>query len=240
MEKNREKRICTICARGGSKGLKNKNFKSLAGKPLVAHTILQAKVCGLADAVVLSSDSEAILEVGREWGVDFAVKRPPEMATDEVSKLPAIRHAVLEVEKITGRDYEVVVDLDPTSPLREEEDIRKALQLFEERDVSNLISASPSRRSPYFNLVELSADGFVRLSKPRAFPTIRRQDSPPCFDMNAAIYIWKRRVLFDHPDVFYDDTALYVMPPERSVDIDCELDFQIVEMLMAQRSADVR
>ena len=234
-DRGKSGRICTVCARAGSKGAKNKNLRFLHGKPLVAHTVEQAKACGLADVVVLASDSDQILEVGRKHGADFVVKRPPEMATDEASKLPAMRHAVLEAEKLTGRFYRTVLDLDPTSPLRDIQDIAGAVALFEGKNVSNLITGSLSRRSPYFNLVEVDKEGIARLSKPLSKPVIRRQESPLCYDMNASIYIWNREVLFKDPRVFYEDTAFYAMPVERSMDIDYELDFEIVEFLMARK-----
>ncbi|MSR76824.1 MAG: acylneuraminate cytidylyltransferase family protein [Candidatus Omnitrophica bacterium] len=226
------KRICTICARGGSKGLKNKNIMLIQGKPLIAHTLQQAKDSKLFDAVVVSSDSDDILKVSREWGADYFLKRPEEMATDTASKLPAIRHAVLEIEKIKKYAYETIVDLDATSPLRTIQDIHHAVRLFDSRKVSNVITAARSRHSPYFNLVENNSEGFVRLSKNTPTPVVRRQDSPACYDMNASIYVWKRNRFIENPAIFYSDTLLYEMPPERSVDIDHDLDFEVVKLLM--------
>ncbi len=229
-------RICTICARGGSKGVKNKNIRELAGKPLIAHTIDQARSSGLFELIAVSSDSSEILDTARRYGADLMVERPPELATDTADKLPAIRHCVQDAEKHAGKRFDVVVDLDATSPLRLPEDICGAVDLLETRGVSNVITAAPARRSPYFNLVELGADEVVRLSKPLARAIVRRQDSPPCFDMNASIYVWRRDALFNHPTVFAADTRLFVMPEERSTDIDSELDFEMVELLMKKRA----
>lgn len=225
------KRLCTICARGGSKGVKDKNIRDLLGKPLIAHTILQAKATGLFDVIVVSSDSEAILSVADKWGVDYIVKRPDELASDQAAKVPAIQHCVKEVERERAIKYDVVVDLDVTSPLRSPGDIVEAVKMLEERDASNLITAAPARRSPYFNLVELDDQGFVRLSKSLAIPVNRRQDAPKCYDMNASIYVWKRDALMNKATIFNEDTLLYVMPEERSIDIDSELDFAFVEFL---------
>lgn len=230
-------RICTVCARGGSKGVRNKNIRELAGKPLIAHSLGQARSSGLFELIAVSSDSTEILDVSRRHGADLMVERPPELATDAAAKLPAIRHCVEVAEKLAGKRFDVVVDLDATSPLRLPEDIRGAVELLETRRVSNVITAAPARRSPYFNLVELREDGVVHLSKPMPTPIVRRQDSPPCFDMNASIYVWRRDALFDHPAVFAADTRLFVMPEERSIDIDSELDFEIVELLMRKRAA---
>lgn len=233
-------RICTICARGGSKGVKNKNLRNLAGKPLLAYSIIQAKESDLFYGVALSSDSNEILEVAKEWGADYLIKRPAELATDSSPKLPAIQHCILETEKISGELFDVIVDLDVTSPLRSVSDISGAVNLLEERWVTNVITGSPARRSPYFNLVEINDKGFVELSKPLKKPINRRQDSPKCYDMNASIYVWRRNGLLANNKVFNGDTLLYIMPEERSVDIDSELDFEYVEFLIKKRCAHER
>ena len=228
-------RLCTICARGGSKGVKGKNTRELLGMPLIAHSIAQAKISGLFDLIAVSSDSDEILQTAKIFGVDILVKRPDEMAGDTSPKLPAIRHCVKEVEKTTGRAFNTLVDLDATSPLRIPEDITAAVSLLEEKAVSNVITGSPARRSPYFNLVEINALGIVELSKPPRSPIVRRQDSPKCYDMNASIYVWTYEALFRDPAIFQKDTLLYVMPEDRSIDIDSELDFMFVDFLMKKR-----
>lgn len=226
------RRVCTILARGGSKGLPGKNVRLLAGKPLIAHAIDQAKAAGLFDSIVVSSDDEAALAIAERWGVDLAVRRPDELATDGASKLAGIRHAVLEAEKNTGAKFVTIVDIDVTSPLRNVADILGAIELFERSGVTNVITGAPARRNPYFNLVERRKDGSVGLSKPTSPRIERRQDAPDCFDMNAAIYVWKRDVFMDRADVFYADTQIFEMPEERSHDIDSLLDFEFVELLM--------
>ena len=230
------KRICSICARGGSKGVINKNIRILMGKPLIAHTILQAKEANCFDCIVVSSDSQDILNISKEFGVDYVVQRPDEMASDQAAKLPAIQHCVKTIEEITHCEYDTMVDLDATSPLRIIEDIHKSIEMLENsNDANNLVTGAPSRRSPYFNLVELSNNGFVRTSKNLDSPIIRRQDSPRCFDLNASIYIWKREAFYNNKTVLTDDTSLFIMPEERSIDIDTELDFEIVKLLMKNK-----
>jgi CMP-N,N'-diacetyllegionaminic acid synthase len=228
------KRICTICARGGSKGVKGKNTRFLLGKPLIAHSIERAKESGLFEAIAVSSDSEQILGFAGKYGADYLIRRPDELATDQAPKIPAIRHCVAEVERQREGAFEVIVDLDATSPLRSADDVRGAVALLENTNAANVITGAPSRRSPYFNLVELDGSGIVRLSKPPKTPIVRRQDAPKCYDMNASIYAWKRQTLFASDTIFNADSRLYVMPEERSVDIDSELDFGIVEFLMAK------
>ncbi|WP_346353464.1 acylneuraminate cytidylyltransferase family protein [Azotosporobacter soli] len=229
------KRICTICARAGSKGVKNKNIRMLAGKPLIAHSILQAKATMLFDAIAVSSDSEEILTIAKQWGADFIIQRPMEMATDTAGKLPAIRHCLEEAEKQSGIQFDIVVDLDCTSPLRLPEDILGSVHLLEESGATNVITGAPARRSPYFNLVEELENGEIALAKVSQKPILRRQDAPRCYDMNASIYVWTAQSLRENQSLFQTGTRLYVMPEERSIDIDSELDFSLVEFLMARK-----
>ncbi len=232
-------RLCTICARAGSKGVRSKNTRLIAGKPLIAHSLYQACASGLFDAIAVSSDSEHILSIARSYGAACLVKRPDELAGDAAPKLPAIGHCLAEAERQLGAHFDVLVDLDATSPLRLPEDIAAVVELLEREPGANVITGAPARRSPYFNLVERGADGTVTLSKPPATPVTRRQDAPECFDMNASIYAWWADEFRAAPAVFAARTRLYVMPEERSLDIDSELDFRLVEFLLESRAASV-
>lgn len=228
-------RICTICARGGSKGVPNKNLRVVAGKPLIAHTLGHALGAGIFDVVAVSSDSAAILEAARSYGAHELVERPAELASDTAPKVPAIRHAVRAVEQRRGVRFDTCCDLDATAPLRTADDVKQAVELLERRGVKNVFSVVPARRSPYFNLVEVGADGVARLSKKLEQPVYRRQDAPACFDMNASIYVWRRAALDEADTVFLDDTAAYVMGQRAAFDIDDEVDLKIVELLLQER-----
>jgi CMP-N,N'-diacetyllegionaminic acid synthase len=231
------KRLCTICARGGSKGVPNKNIRQIGGKPLIVHSVLQAQSSGLFEAIAVSSDSPEILNISKKSGVDHLIFRPQDLASDSAPKLPAIQHCVNEVERISGENFDVIVDLDVTSPLRLTKDIEGAVRLLEEKNVSNVITGCPARRSPYFNLVERDEDDSVRLSKPPEQIITRRQDAPECFDMNASIYVWKREGLIGRKSIFNADTLLFVMPEERSIDVDHEWEFEYVEFLFNKRTS---
>jgi CMP-N-acetylneuraminic acid synthetase len=227
--------VCTIGARGGSKGVKNKNIRPFLGKPLLAHTIRQAREAGIFKAIAFSSDSEEILAVARQYGADYLISRPPELATDFAGKLPAIKHCFGEAEKNFGGKFDIAVDLDVTSPLRTSEDIVNCVNLLVERKPANVITGAPARRSPYFNLVEVDEGLFAKLSKRLGSQVLRRQDAPKCYDMNASIYVWWRDTLLNSQSTIQDGTILYEMPEERSLDIDSEMDFEIVEMLARKR-----
>jgi CMP-N,N'-diacetyllegionaminic acid synthase len=226
--------LCTICARGGSKGVKNKNIKELHGKPLIAYTIEQAKASGLFEHIVISTDSEIIANVAKQYGAEVFFKRSAEMASDTAGKLDVIKDAFIRSEDYYKRTFDYLIDLDATAPLRSVEDIINSFNQFKENDNDNLITAMPSRRSPYFNLVEEDKDGKVYLSKILDSAIVRRQDAPKSYDMNASIYIWKREIILNENSIFLENTGLYVMPEERSIDIDTKLDYKFVEFLMRE------
>jgi len=231
------KRVCTVLARAGSTGVPGKNSRPIRGLPLVVHSIRHARRSELFDAVVVSTDDPEVRRIAEDEGVELVVTRPAELATATAGKLPAILHAVEQAESMLGTSFDVVVDLDATSPLRVPEDVVAAVELLEHHpDATNVITASPARRSPYFNLVERGPDGTVRLVRPSDPPLLRRQDAPECFDMNASIYVWWRAALEVGKPVVNPRTLLHVMPEERSHDIDTELDWTIVSHLLALRT----
>ena len=229
------RRLCTVCVRNGSKGVPNKNTRDLLGKPLLAYSILQAKQSGLFEAVAVSSDGADLLQTAKEWGADYCIARPAELASDSAPKVPAIRHCLTEAEKAAGHAFDVIADLDATAPLRLISDIAGAVALLERSGVSNVITGAAARHSPYFNLVETDPEGTVRLSK-GIQPVFCRQESPKCYDLNGSVYVWRRGSLLECGSIFGADTRLFEMPPERTADIDSELDFEFVEFLMKKRA----
>jgi len=234
---NDYKVLCTICARGGSKGVKNKNIKEINGKPLISYTIEQAKKSGLFEHIVISTDSDDIANIAKEYGAEVFFKRSAEMASDTAGKLDVIKDAFRRSEAYYNERFDYLMDLDATAPLREVEDIVKSLEQCIKDDNDNLITAMPGRRSPYFNLVEVNKEGKVYLSKTLDDTVVRRQDAPKSYDMNASIYIWKRDVILNETSLFLEKTGLYVMPEERSIDIDTELDYKFVEFMMKEQNA---
>ena len=225
--------LCTICARAGSKGVANKNLRLINGLPLIAYSLQQAIETKLFSQIAVSSDSSEIRTTALTHGATFVVDRPAQMASDTAPKLPAIRHCVETSEKEFGK-FDIVVDLDATAPLRIVADIVGALDLLKTTDADNIITGTPAHRSPYFNLVETDSNGIVHLSKPPPESVSRRQDSPECFDMNASIYVWKRDALLNNQSLFAPSTRLFIMPRERSLDIDSQADFEMVEWMMSK------
>ena len=227
------KRLCTICARGGSKGVPNKNIRVVAGRPLIAYTVAQAVETGLFDAIAVSSDSDEILEAARVAGAGLLVKRPDELATDFADKSPAMAHCGRVAEELTGLRFDTFVDLDATAPLRAAGHIAGVVALLESTDATNVYTVTPSRRSPYYNMVELDVNNVPRLVKDLDPPVVRRQDAPPTYDMNASIYAWRRDAFLDAgAPVHMDGTRVFMMPEWSLFDVDSELDFDIVSLLL--------
>ena len=220
--------LITICARGGSKGLPGKNWKPMLGKPLVLWTLDQAWAWGKGK-IAVSSDSLKILDL-----LSGATKivRPEGLAQDDTPKLDVIRHAHWYMEMEHKTDFDPIIDLDVTNPLRTAEDIENAYSLFVNHEPDTLFSVTPARRNPYFNMVE-GRDGYARISKPFDSSITRRQDVPICWDMNCCIYIYKREWLMDerHVHPVSDNSMIYPMPEYSFLDTDTELDFFLTEKL---------
>jgi|LauGreDrversion4_2_1035121.scaffolds.fasta_scaffold130488_3 CMP-N,N'-diacetyllegionaminic acid synthase len=227
--------IATVCARGGSKGLPGKNLRDFAGQPLIVRTIAQALACPGLDAVYVSTDDEAIAQVAREAGARVPYLRPAELATDEAGKLPVIEHLVRHLES-QGLEIATIVDLQPTSPLREAADIASALALRDQAPL--VVSVSEARDNPYFNLVEQQPGGRVGLSKGQGLA--RRQDTPAVYALNGAIYVWQRAALSQAAvhGLWSVPIAPYVMPGWKSVDIDDLEDFDYALWLHQRHAGD--
>lgn len=223
--------IATVCARGGSTGLPGKNVRPLLGKPLITWTIEQAARIGMIDGVYVSTDDGEIAAIAKSAGGRILGMRPAELATATAPKLPVIRHLVEQVEA-SGVKVDTIVDLDPPSPLRADRDIEDCLAMLTPQ-VDVVITAFPSEKSPYFNMVEESGDGNVRLVKPPSSPVYGRQGAPRVYSMNASVYVWHRRTL--EKGLWEGNVRMHCMPRERSIDVDTLLDFRLVEMLMKER-----
>jgi len=232
--KRKDSILIVIAARGGSKGLKNKNIRLLAGKPLIAYTVEQAVNWGKADDIVCSTDSLDIANVARKSAAKVPFLRPKSLSGDCMAKIPVIRHAFVTCEKIYEKKYDIVVDLDVTAPVRKITDLDNCLKLFRKRRPETLFSVIKSRKNPYFNMVEEKADGTVALCKKPNKLVSARQNAPKVFDANASIYFYSRGFLMDKSKngVVSDKSIVYVMDEISGFDIDSEIDFNFVEFLI--------
>lgn len=230
----REKLIlATICARGGSKGVKNKNIRSLNNKPMIAYSLDLLNKNPLIDGYIISTDGEEIIKVVKNLGFRIEFKRPSELAGDNVSRIDAIKHAVLWKENKDRRNYDIIVDIGVATPLKTITDLNEAVKLCIDSNAENVFSVCPSARNPYFNMVEV-IDGKVRLVKEIGEITARQQ-APLVYEMNDGINVWSHESLFSDNPQFKDSTKIYIMPRERSIDIDEEDDFRIAEIILNKK-----
>ena len=236
-----DKILLTICARGGSKGVKDKNIRELCGIPLIGHTIRQAKRWGRAHRIICSTDSSQIAEVAKRYGAEVPFMRPAELATDTCGKIAVLRHALRTTEELTGEKFSILVDLDVTAPVRRIEDIEEAFQLFLKGRSDSVVSVTPARRNPYFNMLELQSDGYAAVVKKLQKPFVRRQDAPAVYDMNASIYVFHREYVLDEATTssISKKTRVCVMEESSAFDIDSEMDFKLVEFMVSQKAVEL-
>ena len=211
------------------------------GKPLMAYTIEKAHESKLFDHIVVSTDSKKILKIAKFYGAEGWFLRPKKLASNSCSKIPVLKHALREAEKFYNKKFATVVDLDVTSPLRKTEDIIKAHKKYLKNKGDVLITGCKSRKNPYFNMVEI-LNKKVKKVKNLKKKIFRRQDAPITYDMNASIYIYNRKVLINSKNIIKSlernekgKTIFYEMPEDRSIDIDNNFDFKIVEFLLKKR-----
>lgn len=225
--------VCVIPARGGSKGLPGKNIKMFYGKPLIAHTIEQARQSKYIDRVIVSTEAEEIARISLEYGAEVPFIRPMELAGDSVATIDVLLQAINWFENKDQYLFDILTLLHVTTPLRSVEDIDNSIALLVEEKADNIFSVAEAHRNPYFNMIEINKNGYAALVKQGNFTT--RQAAPLVYDMNSSIYVWWKELLKQKKKIFLDKTKIYVMPKERSVDIDDNIDFKIAEIMMGER-----
>jgi CMP-N-acetylneuraminic acid synthetase len=230
-----------IGARGGSKGVKGKNFRPLLGTPLIVYTIRQALNWDKAARVIVSTDSKEIADIAREAGAEVPFLRDASLATDTASKGLAIKDALIRCERHFNERYDCVVDLDVTAPIRTREDLDKCLELYLEKKPKTLFSVVEAHKNPYFNMVEKKGNGNYEVCNQFNGGIRRRQDAPAVYAMNASIYFYDRDYVLASadPSPFSDRTQVYVMDDVAGVDIDREVDFKYVEFLAKEGLARI-
>ena len=220
-----------IPARGGSKGVPGKNVRALAGRPLVAWTIETARACARIDRLVVSTDDERIAEVCRRSGAEVPFLRPAELAADDTPDRPVYDHAVDWLAGSDGYRPDAVVWLRPTAPLREPGDIDRALDLLVETGCDTVRSVCRAEHHPYW-MRTLDGDRLRPLLDAADDAVFhRRQLLPAVYRLNGAVDVVRCSSAAERGELFAGDVRGYVMPPERSVDLDTELDFALAELL---------
>jgi CMP-N,N'-diacetyllegionaminic acid synthase len=215
--------LAVIPARGGSKGLPGKNILQAGGKPLLAYSVEAGHLSKYIDRVIVSSDDDAIMNAARACGGDVPFRRPVALANDSATTVDVILHALNELP-----GFDVVIVLQPTSPLRTSEDIDEACRIFERSDAPSCISVSLVEQSPYW-MYTLGDNDRLRPLIAEGTQATRRQDLPAVYTANGAVYIADTGWLRERRTFVGDGTVAYLMPQSRSVDIDTAEDFVLFE-----------
>ena len=225
---NNKKIIAIIPARSGSKGLKDKNIKELNGKPLIAYTIEAAKNSGVFDKIIVSTDSEEYAEISRQYGAEVPFLRSPETSGDKAGSWAVVKEVMDKLDE----KYDVVILLQPTSPLRTSKNITEALKLFFDKNADSVCSVCETDHPMFWcNTLDtnLSMKNFIKKEY-----NIPRQMLPKSYTLNGAIYIVKASSI-NNINLYSDKSFAYIMKKEDSVDIDNEIDFMTAELLLQNR-----
>lgn len=222
-----------VFARGGSKGVPRKNIRPLAGKPLIAYAI----ECGLAsrqvEKVVLSTDDSEIAAVARQFGAEVPFLRPSELAQDDSPEWMAWQHAIRSCESLDeARPMDVFLSIPATSPLRSPQDLDRCVELLLEGESDLVLTVTPAKRSPYFNMVKCDSQGYVRLAVDPGSSINRRQDAPAVYEITTVAYAAHPRFILNSTSMWDGRVKAIIIPNERSLDIDTEIDFQFAEFLI--------
>lgn len=224
--------IGIIPARGGSKGVKNKNIRKVNGKHLINYTIENAVKSELLDDFLVSTDSSKIAEIAEKAGAKVPFLRPKELATDTATSLSVVQHAVRQHENQTGYSIDAVILLQPTTPLRKSKDIDQALELFTESDSESLISCYEAKDAHPNYMYEFKRGQIMESIKNQDDIPHRRQDFDPVFLINGAIYISTRELIFEEGKIHTNEPIGYQMPRDRSINIDEPFDLKLAELII--------
>lgn len=228
--------LVVIPARGGSKGIPGKNIKPLGGRPLIHYTIDAARAIAPDTDIYVSTDSEAIAEAVRAAGLDVPFMRPASLAGDNVGTYPVLIHALDHYRAERGKDPDVLILMQPTSPFRTGTHAREALDLYlaraaEPEGVDMVVSVCPAHTNPYFNCFEERPDGTLYISKGTG-DIARRQDAPQVWEYNGAIYVINPATLREMPLGAFPRRFKYPMSAEASIDLDTPIDWILAEQIL--------
>ncbi len=236
LKNKKMKNLITICARGGSKGIPGKNIKKINGQPLLAYTINTAKLFSKmwnAD-IALSTDDQQIKNVASDFGIVTNYTRPDTLANDTAGKIDTIKDILLFQENQLDINYDFILDLDVTSPLRTIDDLQSAFKILNaDSNAYNLFSVSHAVRNPYFNIVEKKNNNYYNVIKEGDF--LSRQSAPEVYDMNSSFYFY-RKSFFEHKQTktTCEKSLIYIMP-HLCFDLDHQFDFDYMEFLLINK-----
>lgn len=223
-----------IFARGGSKGLPNKNILPLVGKPLIGWSIEHALQASKIERVIVSTDSPEIAAIAKDFGAEVPFLRPANLAADDSPEILSWKHALEFFRESHGELPGVMVSIPPTAPLRMAEDLDLCIHAFQKSSPDVLMTMTESSRNPYFNQVKMVQDGLIEpaIESPTKF--FRRQDCPVTYDLATVCYVAKPSFILGSDSIFNGKIQGYVVPKERALDIDDLYDFQLAEFFLTR------
>ena len=233
MIKSYKNSICLIAARGGSKGVKNKNIRLLGRKPLIAYAIETALASRAFEHVIVSTEDRKIAKIAKEFGAEVPFQRPNYLATDSASMSDVIVHAVLKLRTL-DYSFSTLVIIDCTVPFINSKDIQGALSLFNKTSCDLVCSVYRQHHNPYFNMMEKNKQGFLRFSKRLSKNPDNRQSAPVVFQLNG-LFVLNVNKFMKHNNFYMPKTLPYEIPPERGLMIDTEFEFKIAEFIVKHK-----
>lgn len=225
-----------ITARGGSKGIPRKNIKDFLGEPLIARTIKAAQQSAFLDLFVVSTDDDEIAAVAERFGARAPFRRPAELATDTAGSVAAVQHAVTWIKDREGRSFDYVMILQPTSPLRTADDIDACIKKIIETGADSVMSMVELVDFSIAKLKILEGDRIAPFVSPEGRTSSRRDETPKLYKRNCAVYLTRTELIMAG-DLFGIDSRAYLMPPDRSVDINTPFDFELAQYFAAKNSS---
>lgn len=226
--------IGLITARGGSKAILGKNIKPLANKPLLAWTIEVALQCKEISRLIVSTDDPKIADVALQWGAEVPFMRPIDLAQDNSSHISVVLHTIYWLEEKEGFCPDYIMLLQPTSPCRNVEDIQRSIQLALKYDAVAVVSVCEAAKHPY-KTHKITKNGTLEYFLPSTIEYKNRQSLPKVYDENGAIYLNKCASLLRDRTFLPPGTIAYIMPPERSLDIDTPWDFYVADLVLRSK-----
>lgn len=227
------KPICFIGARGGSKGVPNKNIRKLGTKPLIAHTIESALKSNLFSKIIVSTENEKIAKIAKRYGATVPFLRPKKFATDNASFNDVLLHGINQL-KLLKLVPEIIVIRDCTVPFISNKAMKDSIALLRREKCNTVCSVYPQHHNPYFNMVEEKKSGFLKFSKKLPYKLKNRQEAPIVFQLNGLFVINVKQFL-KHKTIFMPKTLPYQIPPEMGLMIDTEFEFQIADMIAKKK-----
>jgi len=233
MKIKRLKSICFIGARGGSKGVRGKNIRRMGNMPLIAHTIKTSLESGIFKHVIVSTENNEIARIAKKYGAEVPFVRPKKLATDTAGMVDVMVHGINELKE-QGYNFDILVNRDCTVPFMRNIDVKGAITLLNRKKCDAVYGVYKQHFNPYFNMMEMNSNGFLKLSKKMKERPKSRQDSPIVYQLNG-LFVYDVEKLLKYKTAILPKSLPYEIPLESGLMIDTELEFKIAEMMLKHK-----